>query len=76
MPLYTAYDVYWGSVICVQLIHSSRSSEISTCVLIVLLLWVCFDGIQVICRPSRMGVRCYSVRMDSMSIFSKDNFTQ
>ena len=40
-----------------------------------------FDGILVICRPSRMGVRCHSVRLDSgsnvpMSIFSKDNFTQ
>ena len=40
-----------------------------------------FDGILVICRLSRMGVRCHSVRLDSgsnvsMSIFSKDNFTQ
>ena len=77
--LYNAYGVYWGSVICVQLIHSSGSSEYQhvTCIVAVGL----FDGILMICRPSRMGARCHSVRLDSgsnvsMSIYSKDNFTQ
>ena len=77
--LHNAYGVYRGSVICVQLIHSSRSSENQhvSCIVAVGL----FDGILVICRQSCMGVRCHSVRLDSgsnvsMSIFSKDNFTQ
>ena len=40
-----------------------------------------FDDILIICRPSHMGVRCHSVHLGSgsnvsMSIFSKDNFTQ